>query len=55
MSHTPPFTRNECVGAALMAIAAIVAMVLLGLYAEEEIQRATRAWPPHATQERRSK
>jgi hypothetical protein len=55
MSHNPPFTRNQCVGVALMAIAAIVAMVLLGAYAEAEIQRATRAWPPHVTQERSSK
>lgn len=55
MSHTPPFTRNQCVGAALMAIAAIVAMFLLGAYAEAELQRATRSGRPHATQGRVSK
>lgn len=55
MSHTPPFTRAERRGLLIMGAAAILAMFLLGAYAEAELQRTTRAGRPHATQGRISK
>ena len=52
MSHQPPFTRDEIRGMLIMFGAVALWLVLLGLYAEHEIRRSTRAWPPHATPER---
>lgn len=55
MSHHPPFTPKERLGAVIMAAAVTGATLLLVGWAELQIRRSTRAWPPHVVKERSQK
>ena len=47
----PPLTRTERIAVLIMALAAVLAALGIVSLAEVETRRATRAWPPHVTQD----